>query len=78
VLGVVLADADDLGRQDRGQQPDLGQRPHAAGGPNRAERVVGNVGVDLPAFTVLVDGDERHAVGMGDPAYAHGATLTCG
>jgi hypothetical protein len=63
VLGVVAADGDHLGRQDRREQPDVGQRPPLAGEVRLAEGVLGDF-EDLGVVTVAFDRGERDTTGM--------------
>ena len=70
VRRVVLADAHHLARQNRRQQPHVGQWPLPTGESRRAERMLG----DLPRHrvpAVPVDRDERDPVGTGDSTEAH-------
>src|SRR3712207_8308648 len=55
VLGIVLADADHLARQDRGQQPDVGLRVARPGEGDPAE----GVALDLGDLAVPVENAER-------------------
>ena len=57
-VGVVLADADHLARQDRRQQPDVGLREARAGEGDLAE----GVALDLGHLAVPVENAEGHAL----------------
>ena len=67
--GVVLADADHLAGQDRGKQPDVGQRPLPSGEGRAAERMLGDLLDDRSrVIGRSLDADEGDPIGAGDSA----------
>ena len=73
VGGVVLAHADDLAGQDRGEQPGVGERPLPPGEGGRTERMLGDLARDRLARLIggAFDADEGDPVGAGDSAETH-------
>src|SRR3712207_9273627 len=66
-----LADADDLARQDRREQPDVGLREPLTGEGDGPERVA----LDLGDLAVPVEDSEGHARGRGETDDAHAPRL---
>src|SRR6185437_8661946 len=76
VIGVVATDAHHLARQDRREQPDVGERPALAGQLDVTERVTVDLRDDL---TVAVAGAfhdaEREPAAVGEPSDTHPSNL---
>jgi hypothetical protein len=69
VRGVVLADAHHLARQDRSEQPNVGQRPLPTGEGGIAERVLGDFLDDRGSVVGRsLDADEGNPVRAGNSA----------